>query len=330
MVCKFKKFILSVLVCSFAGVSPVMAEGIGGYFKQTNPKNSSIKASLIDDQDADIPDWLKKTKRLEAIIGEDSYSRIENTKVVSKVETPIPGLFGFVVQADVFNDKYPDGRQELYVIYSDKTGRYLFAGLLIDMQEELDLNIMTERYVRGQLSDNPALALRPEGMYGISIKGSDDIKASPLYLVTDLSHESGRESFLNIVAIHQSLTKNGKKPREIKVVLVSAGKDELATAAMAMAIGSEYIEKKGIKKLVEYASNSKKTDWLQPSKLNADKNIKQAMGMGIFQLDQNSSQALLAKLDTLPLVYESDNKEGTKNIPLPLTQKEWEKALKTK
>ena len=321
------KKICLALFCGL-GVTASHAAGLNNFLTETkiNKETSSIKASMIKEDSDEIPDWLKKSKRLEMILGEDGKSKIENAKVVSKIESPIKGLFAYVIQADVFSDKNPEGKKELYVFYSDKDGRYLFAGLLIDMKEERDVNQMLERYVRGELADNPANALRPQEMYPITLAGAKEKSAEPLYFVVDLSHESGRGGFLNIISLHQQLSKAGQKVKPIKFIMVSAGKDELATGAMALALGNETLNGSGIEKLAEYSRNVKSTNWLQPEAIKKDVAIKQAMGTGVFMLDQNSSQAALAQLDTLPIVYK-EIQGNIKNIPLPLTEKDWVDVL---
>ena len=283
---------------------------------QGNP----IKTSKVDEKD--IPDWLRKRERLEAMLGEDGKSRIENSQVVSKVETPIPGLNGFVVQADVFNDKFPDGKKELFVFYADQTKRYLFVGMLIDMEKERDLNMMTERYVRGELADNPAKALRPQDMHGILVAGGKANKKAPLQFVVDLGHENGKSSFLNVVRLHKSLLDSGKNPRPLRIVLVSGGKDELSTGAMAMSMGYQKISGDGLSRLVEFAEKGRSTPWMDASRLKSDPKLKQAMGIGIFQVEDNSNQALLARLDTLPLIYDGAG-DRTKNIMLPTGKQDW-------
>ncbi|KLR59000.1 hypothetical protein OX89_04235 [Diaphorobacter sp. J5-51] len=287
-------------------------------------QGSPIKTSNVEDKD--IPDWLRKSERLEAMLGDDGKSRVENAKVVSKVETPIPGLDGFVVQADIFNAKSPEGRKELFVFYTDKTKRYLFVGMLIDMEKERDLNMMTERYVRGQLADNPAKALRPQDMHGLVIPGGKTNKMAPLQFVVDLGHENGKSSFLNVVRLHQSLLDGGKNPRPLRIVLVSGGKDEMSTGAMAMAMGYQKISGDGLPKLIEYAEQGRSTPWMNPARLKNDANLKQAMGIGIFQIEDNSSQAMLARLDTLPLIYDGTG-DKTKYIMLPTGKADWTQLL---
>ncbi len=318
----------TVAVCfAIAGMgSSFAAGGISDFIVKPSKLNqgSPIKTSKVEDKD--IPDWLRKSERLEAMLGDDGKSRIENAKVVSKVETPIPGLDGFVVQADVFNDKFPDGKKDLFVFYSDKSKRYLFVGMLIDMEKERDLNMMTERYVRGQLADNPAKALRPQDMHGILIAGGKTNKNAPLQFVVDLGHENGKSSLLNVVRLHKSLLDSGKNPRPLRVVLVSGGKDEMSTGAMAMAMGYQKISGDGLTKLIEYAEQGRSTPWMSPARLKNDPNLKQAMGIGIFQIEDNSGQAMLAKLDTLPLIYDGTG-DKTKYIVLPTGKADWTQLL---
>lgn len=307
---------------------PVVAAGLSDFMTKPARINADdpIKASAIKPDDAGIPDWLRKSERLEAMLGDEAGSKVQNAKVVSRVETPVPGLQGFVVQADVVTEKNPEGRKELFVFYTDSTKRYLFVGMLIDTEKERDLNLMTERYVRGQMADNPARALRPQDMHGIVIAGGKSNKSSPLQFVVDLGHESGKSSFLNVVRLHKSMLDSGKNPRPLRIVLVSSGKDEMSTGAMAMAMGYQKLSNDGMARLVEYAEKGRKTPWMEAARLRSDPKLKQAIGLGIFQIEDNSNQALLARLDTLPLVYDGSG-AATKYIPMPAARADWEAVL---
>ncbi len=321
-------FSIGCFACILAMPVAQAADGISGYFAKQSPLNAeaSVKASAISQDDPSIPDWLKKSEKLEAMLSSGDRGEVKNPKVVSKVETPVQGLNGFVVQADIMNDQHPEGKQELFVFYTDKSSRYLFVGMLIDMEKERDLNLMTERYVRGTLADNPANALRPQGMHGLVVDGSKDSKAAPVQFVVDLGHESGRSSLLNVVRLQQSLVKSGKKTRGLRIVLVSAGKDEKATGAMAIAMGYQKVSGDGIQRLMEFAEKGKDTPWMEPSRLRKEAKLKQAMGLGIFQLEDNSNQAMLARLDTLPLVYDTKG-ESVKYVMLPQSRQDWETLL---
>lgn len=322
---RFNLRVLCVSVACTLAAMPVAAAGLSDFIAKPSRINKvdEIKASAIKPEDPDIPDWLRKSERLEAMLGDEAGSKVENAKVISRVETPVPGMQGFVVQADVVSEKNPEGRKELFVFYTDSTKRYLFVGMLIDTEKERDLNLMTERYVRGQMADNPARALRPQDMHGILIAGGKANKSAPLQFVVDLGHESGKSSFLNVVRLHKSMVDGGKNPRPLRIVLVSAGKDEVSTGAMAMAMGYQKISNDGLARLVEYAEKGRKTPWMDAARLRNDPKLKQAMGLGIFQIEDNSNQALLARLDTLPLIYESTG-AATKYIPMPLVRSDWE------
>ena len=308
---------------------PVHAQSTGGisdfFVKSSKVKaDDSVKTTPVKPED--IPDWLRKSERLEALLGDGGSGQVSNAKVVSKVETPIPGVDGIVVQADVSNEANPEGRKELFVFYTDKSKRYLFVGMLIDTEKDRDLNLMTERYVRGQLADNPAHALRPQDMHAIVVPGGKASKADPLHFVVDLGHESGRSSLLNVVRLHNALLSSGKNPRPLRIVLVSEGKDETATGAMAMALGFQKVSGNGLAKLIEYADKGKNTPWMAPARLRGETKLKQAVGLGIFQLEDNSGQALVARLNTLPLVYEGEGPRA-KNTMLPLTAADWETLM---
>ena len=321
----------AALACSFAfgmaGNAQAQASGgISDFFVKSSKIKADDGVKTTPVKPEDIPDWLRKSERLEALLGDGGSGQVSNAKVVSKVETPIPGIDGIVVQADVTNESNPEGRKELFVFYTDKTKRYLFVGMLIDTEKERDLNMLTERYVRGQLADNPARALRPQDMHGIVIPGGKSNKTPPLQFVVDLGHESGKSSFLNVVRLHNSLLASGKSPRPLRIVLVSAGKDEISTGAMAMALGSQKLSGDGLAKLVEFANKGHKTSWMEPARLRAEPKLKQAVGLGVFQLEDNSGQALIARLDTLPLVYEGEGAR-TKYTLLPTSLPDWETLL---
>jgi len=219
---------------------------------------------------------------------------------------------------------FPDGKNELFVFYTDKSRRYLVVGMMIDMKKDRDINLDVERYVRGELADNPAKALRPQDMHAIMVPG--DPAAKPLTFVTDLGPQAGKSSFLNLIHLHSSLAKSGLKPRPLRIVLVSAGHDEMATVAMSMAYGAETISKNGLGKLIEYAEKGSSASWLDSKKITSDPNIKSVLGTGVFKMEDNSTQALLARIDTLPLVYVMDG-EKTVNVPLPSNPTEWRNIL---
>lgn len=275
--------------------------------------------------DEDVPQWLRDSRRLSSLLGDSAEVRIENPKVIRKIETPVPGLQGFIVQADTFSKASPDGKQELYVFYSDKTGRYLVVGMMIDTKKDRDLNQVYERYVRGEMSDNPARALRPEEMRAVMLKGGKS-SAVPLDFVIDLGPQEGKSSLLTLVALHKELVTQGANPRPVRIVLVSSGKDELSTGAMAMAIGFDQFSGDGVAKLIEFAQKGRATSWLDAKRMKSDAKLKRAIGTGIFALSENSTQALLARLDTLPLVYESVHGQTT-FVPLPASKEEWRMLL---
>lgn len=280
----------------------------------------------VSPTEEDVPQWLRDSERLSALLGDNGEARIENPKVVRKIDTPVAGLQGFVVQADTYTKASPEGKRELYVFYSDKTGRYLVVGLMIDTEKDRDLNQVYERLVRGELSDNPARALRPQEMRAIMLKGGKS-KTPALDFVIDLGPDGGKSSLLALVGLHRTLLKEGANPRPVRIVLVSSGKDELSTGAMAIAMGFDQIEGDGVSKLVEFAQKGRATSWLEPKRLKSDAKLKQAIGNGIFALSENSTQALLARLDTLPLVYESVGGQQPKYIPLPASQADWRALL---
>lgn len=315
-------------VCSLGAPLASQAAGLKDFVSQApiTSNDSGISTSAVADDGKDVPDWLRKSKRLEAMLGDGDRGKVTNAKVVSKVETPVPGIEGLVVQADIVNEANPEGKKELFVFYTDKTKRYLFVGMMIDTEKDRDMNLMTERYVRGQLADNPGKALRPQDMSGIVLAGDSRNKADPVQFVVDLAHENGKSSLLNVVNLQKALLASNKQPRAIRVIPVSAGTDESATGAMAIALGAQKIYGDGMQRLIEFARDGKKTAWMAPEKLRADAKFKEMMGHGIFQLEGNSTQAMLAKLDILPLVYDGTG-ERTKFIMLPTSRTEWEALL---
>ena len=334
---KFATFSTLALVLSCMGSLGHAQSGITDFIKSTkNPSaaakqaggaasnDASVKTSAINAKDSDIPEWLRDSARLEKMLGSDANYRVENPKVVRRIEAPIPGLDGFVVEGTSFSDASPDGKKELYVFYTDKSRRYLMVGMMIDMQKDRDMNLDIERFVRGEMADNPARALRPQDMHAITIPGKG--KTDPLTFVVDLGPQAGKDSFLNLMRLHKSLMTSGANARALRIVLVSAGHDEFGTVAMAMAYGSEATSGDGIGKLIEYAEKGKAVSWLGSKRMNKDSNIKRVLGTGIFKMEDNSTQALLARLDTLPLIYEGDG-QRMKNIPLPTNAVDWRALL---
>jgi len=285
-----------------------------------------VKTESIDSKSQEIPDWLKDSKRLQDMLGADSNYRVESPKVIRRVEAPFPGLEGYVVEATSYSEATPDGKKELYVFYTDKSKRYLMVGMMIDMQKNRDVNVDVERFVRGELADNPAKALRPQDMHAIAVPGGTGAAIS---FVVDLGKQAGRDSMLSVVRFYQSLRRDGAAVRPLRLVLVSAGHDEFATAAMAIAYGAEITDGTGLAKAIEFAEKGRDVAWLQPKSMGKDGEIKRILGTGVFKMEDNSTQALLARLDKLPLVYEGD-KDRMVNVPLPSTQADWKKLLTRK
>lgn len=297
------------------------ANTISDFFTGPNGKPPKITTPNQDE----VPQWLKDSRRLKELLGSDPKVRIDNPRVVHRVPNAFPGLDAFVVEGTEFNEDFPEGKKSLYFFYSDPAQQYLFIGMAIDMKRGRDVSMDLERYLRGQLEDSPAKALRPQEMHSIEMPGGKN-PAPPLTLIVDLGPQAGKDSFLNVVQLHRSMMAGGENPRTVNFVLVTNAKNELAGAAMAIAYGSHVTNKDGVARLVEYARGGDKTTWLQPRKLAADPAIKQMLGTGIFKLDNNSTQALLAKLDTLPLLYVGTGGKMT-NMALPLGGSDWQKLL---
>lgn len=304
------------LQTAVAGTSP-----LSEFFSNPVGKAPKITAPAPDD----VPQWLRDSRRLQEMLGSDAKVRIDNPKVIHKVPNAFAGLDAFVVEGTEFNADHPDGKRTLYFFYSDPAQEYLFIGMAIDMKRGRDVTMDLERYLRGQLEESPAKALRPQEMHSIEMAGGKS-KLPPLTFVVDLGPQAGRDSFLNVVQLHRSLLASGASPRAIRFVLVSNAKNELSGAAMAIAYGSHSMKGDGVQRLEEFARGGEKTSWLQPRRLSNDAATKQMLGTGIFKLDNNSTQALLAKIDVLPLVYVGAGGKMT-NTPLPLTASEWRVLL---
>lgn len=233
---RFKRLILSASIIGLCAHLSAHAVDFGGLLKNGKPKGqdaaaapapldapSVLRSEPIDSKSKDLPDWLKDSKRLQDMLGADANYRVENPKVIRRVEAPFPGLEGYVVEATSFSDATPEGKKELYVFYTDKSKRYLMVGMMIDMQKNRDVNVDVERFVRGELADNPAKALRPQDMHAIVVPGG---AGSAVSFVVDLGKQAGRDSMLNLVRFHQTLRRDGAAVRPLRLVLVSAGHDE--------------------------------------------------------------------------------------------------------
>ena len=316
-----KRIALALATCCALWSGSALANPISEYFKNS----SGASQRLSPPSDEETPQWLKDSRRLNELLGSDAGVRIENAKVVHKSPKALAGLDAFVVEATEFSKDHPEGKQQLYFFYSDPGMQYLFVGMAIDMKRGRDVSMDLERYLRGQLAESPAKALRPQEMHGIELAGAKN-SGSPLTFVVDLGPKAGRDSFLNVVQLHRSMMAAGQNPRPINFIMVTNAKNEISGAAMAIAYGSHAASRDGVERLVEFASGGEKTAWLQPRKLANDAATKQLLGTGIFKLETNSTQALLAKVDTLPLLYVGTGGKMA-NTPIPLSAAEWRKLL---
>lgn len=305
------------------------AQGSGfSAFMQPAPVESDQDLQLSGEEvtEEETPAWLRDSERLEKMLGADGAMRVENPRVVKRLDTPIAGLEGYVVRSTLYTKGTPAGEDSLTVFYSDKSGRYVMVGMLIDTQKGVDMNQLAERYVRGELSDTPANALQPAGMHAVVMKGDEKSKSEPLYFVIDLGPTAGRENMIVLARLHQKLMVAGKHPREVRVIPISAGNSEYDTGAMAIALGAEATGGSGLERLLQYAAAGKKTSWMQPRVLNDSPELKQLIGVGVFRIQDNSTQALLARLNTLPLVYVGKG-SGAQPVVLPADEQGWEKLL---
>src|SRR5690606_5122666 len=100
--------------------------------------------------------------------------------------------------------------------------------------------------------------------------------------------------------------------------------DERSVAGMAMALGRDRFQPKtGYAMLVDYAQTKGQPSWMTPERMNADPKMKEIIGQGVFALEENSSQAIEARVSTLPVVFEKDGAKYTQ-IPIPTS---WRAAL---
>ena len=82
-----------------------------------------VRSEAVDPKSKDVPDWLKDSQKLKDMLGADANFRVENPKVIRRVDAPFPGLEGYVVEATSYSDATPDGKKELFVFYTDKSQR---------------------------------------------------------------------------------------------------------------------------------------------------------------------------------------------------------------
>lgn len=273
----------------------------------------------------DLPAWMRDSQRLAHLLGGQSVGEVSDAKVIQRITTPIEGLDALVIEAMV-SAKDGEPHPETFVFYVDRSGRYLIAGLFIDMDENRNLGQVIERQVRGERAESPAKALTPLQMHGIDAE-SIDLLDGALIMVVDLGPELGRRNLARVAGLRQALLDEGHKPRPLRIVPVSAAHDEMSTAAMAMALGYDTLNPgDGYPKLLEYADKGHDASWLDKEGLRNDPALKQAMGMGIFKLDDNSTQALLARLNTLPLVYEIKGDQAVP-VPVPTEGEDWKTLL---
>lgn len=276
-----------------------------------------------------IPDWFKDSERLASLLGGNALGKVSAPRVIRRMESPVPGLDALVIEAEVQpkseKGEYEEPRKELFIIYVDKANRHLIAGLFIDMEKNRNVGLLLERQVKGEREDSPAKALDVMAMHGV-LSSPPEEGREPIIVVIDLGHEKGRSALANVAQYHASLEKSARR-RPLKIIPVSAGQNELATGAMAMALGYEQMKSgNGYAKLVEYANLGDKAPWLDKTRLRNEGLLKQVMGLGIFKLDDNSTQALLARVDTLPLVYSVRNGRAIP-IPTPLSTTDWKAVL---
>lgn len=329
------KKIAFIFVVALAATT-VYADGALSSFlnKESQPPSSPIEALAVIDNPSlmpalpedEVPSWVRDSERLSQLLGGEQVGEVSDARVIKRLPTPIEGLDALVIEG-IVSDGQHEPHSETFVIYTDRGGRYLVAGLVIDMEQNRNLGQMINRQVRGERADNPALALNPMEMHGIDAEAHDESNDERLFFVVDLGPQKGRQNLLNIINRRQELLKKNQKLRPLRIVLVSSATDEIGTAAMAMAMGYDQMQAgEGFNRLIEYAQHGNKATWLDKDRLREDPILKQALGLGIFLLDDNSTQALLARIDILPLVYIGKEKR-IQHIQTPISIDEWDKVL---
>lgn len=310
-----KKILIGILAASF--IHCAVAE----------PELSEFKVAAAPLKDNELPRWMKDSQRLAKILDGDDIGEVTNPKMVGRYNTPIDGLFAVAIEATVTSPS-KEARQEYFIFYTDKTNRYLVAGLLVDVEKGRNIGQFIEQYIRGNIASGPAKALNVNVLHAVQWNPTKE-KEGLITMVIDIGPEEGRRNLLNVAALHQQLAKTGKV-RPLRIVPVSNGRKEMPTAAMAMSLGFETFRTgDGYNKLLEYADIGEKASWLQKDRLMNDAKLKEALGIGAFKMEENTAHAILAKVQRLPLVYTHEN-GLTKNVPVPTERKEWETLLRKK
>jgi hypothetical protein len=286
----------------------------------------------VEDADLDeLPDWFHDSERLSEMLGGKVAGEVENAKVIRRIQTPIKGLDAVVIKGTInAPDKIP--YEEIFTLYMDKTNQYLVSGMMIDIKANREVGTMIARYVKGESADNPARALDVMSMGRLTAGGNKAGFTEPgtIFYVSDFAQEAARSNLINIHNLRNKLIKSGKKVHPFAVIPVSEGKDEMSSVASSMSFGYEALSSgDGYNKLIEFAAKGNAASWLQPMKIKGDPKLIQIVGLGVQHIDNNTSAALLARVNSLPLVYTTDG-ESAQWIPLPTSEKEWETILQNK
>ena len=272
----------------------------------------------------EIPSWLQDSRRLSKILDGEDIGEVSNTKVVGRYNTPISGLFAVAVEGTVTKSGSAP-RQEYFIFYTDKDSKYLVAGMIIDIDNSRNITQMIEQQIRGNLATSPAKALNLSVMHAVQWNPGNE-KKGQITLVIDIGPEGGKANFINVATLHQNLSKT-KRVRPLRIIPVTNGKNELATAAMAMALGYETLRPgDGYNKLLEFADKGDAASWLQKNRLATDPKLKEILGVGAFKMEENTTFAMMAKVERLPLIYLHENGVPTP-IPTPTSKAAWEKLL---
>lgn len=303
--------------------SASIAESLNNGAMQTPRSQTQAADENLDE----LPDWVKDSRRLSQLLGGKAVGNVTDAKAIRRMETPIAGLDALVISAKVYPEGEMEPKNELFVIYLDKSSRYLVAGLVIDMQENRNYGQMVERAVKGEIAESPALALSPLEMNGVTASYAPNSLNDLVLIVVDVTPAKGRENLKRIHDLRSGLIAQGKKVANLRIIPVSNGNDEASTGAMALCLGYEAIKKHdGYEKLIDFTKSGKDAAWMSKDRLRNDPLTKQAAGTGIFKLEANSTQAVLAKLDTLPLVYRLRDGKLT-YIPTPQGEGDWKKIF---
>ncbi len=309
---------LSLMILS-ASAQPLPSNPIGAQSGEETPSESESQ---------EMPEWFKYAEKIKGLIGSNKVSTIENVKLLRRFDTPIAGLDALVVQADITpidGEPYTD----LFVFYVDKQNRYLLSGIFINMEKQIEYSRSLVRYARGQFFQGPEKSLNPLDMYGVAASPFDrpDTKGA-MHIVTSLKYENQCELVGRIEGIRQQTIKEGKKPAPVFYYFISDGTDETSAFIGAMIMGYDRIEGgNGYAKLLEFCAKGRSFDWTNPNKIKSDPYLKKVLAYGLQAIEENSSAALYAKIDRIPLLYLYDGGHA-RYVEFPRQREEFESLVR--